>query len=546
MRAKENKCNDKDVRVEEKNVGSREQKRNRQNHYKGKKKVYRKEENKLDESRSNNPKWYFTDEKLADQVSQLSFQQLAGMPLEYDNFQFDVPNVNPIHIQPAPGVQISSQYNTGLSQHSAINMVGFKLYSKLSAYTGRTQSYAPQDVSTMILAFGEVISVIEFIRRAFGVAYTMNMRNRAYPRTVLEKGMYIDSTDMFANLSDYRTRFNTIVTLVNQLPIPGNIAYYDKCAKLYEGIYLDSPSSMAQTLLLVPHTTWLLDETSYSGGSILKTIPFCCDANFVPPAAPNPLSYYLNIAMNLVNTLLNSSTLQVVYTDMLNLASKQDVKFWRFDYLFEGYTVIPQYDTNFLLQMHNATICGFPREVVLVTGTNNVTPRNDVYPDPNKNCLFYNPSFSQVAGSGTNRLAKTGNCALIDMLNDAPNVTDRVEVTRFTACAKGTPYTTTQNLADYIDTALPDHYVVGCNLELMTNNLTEHWLTQTVIASSAFADFAALLSNIDWAPRVFEADSTGNSYTGRYTGDINYYTTVDMNYLRKLHDFVGLGLYDMR
>lgn len=43
-------------------------------------------EEKLDTSRSNNPAWYFTDERLADQVSQLAFQNVAGYPIRYDSF----------------------------------------------------------------------------------------------------------------------------------------------------------------------------------------------------------------------------------------------------------------------------------------------------------------------------------------------------------------------------------------------------------------------------------------------------------------------------
>lgn len=493
------------------------------------------------EERLNNPAWYYSDERLADQVSQLSFQNLAGMPIEYDNQQFDVPNIVRVCLNPSPGVQLSANYNTALSQHSAINMAGFRLYSKLSAFTGRVQSYAPQDVSTMILAMGEVISMTEFIRRAFGIAYTMNMRNRDYPRQVLNFGMCIDADDFFTHLSDYRTQFNTLIQLFNTIPFPKNVAYFDKCAAVYARIYLDNPSSMAQTLVPVPFTTWTLDEQSYSGGSILSTTRVLCDNNWNPLTTTQYMSVYLNILDSMITALLNSTSLHVVYTDLMNYAAKQGMEFWKMDFLLEGYQVLPIYDANFMLQMHNATVTGSAIEPTFVTGVTNVTPYNDVYPDPNKNSLFYNPAFVTIGARG---IPTTGFDVLIDMFTDNPSLTDRVEVTRYAAITKGIPYTTSNNIQASVNAALPDHYVVCAVFEAQTSNLANHVLGGTICGTN-FADIAAQLSNIDWAPRIFELDSN-NNYTGRYTSDVNFYTTVDYRYLRKLHDFCGLALYDVR
>lgn len=499
---------------------------------------------KLDTTRSNNPAWYYADAQLAEQVSQMSFQNLAGEPITLDGFDFDVPNIIRVHLNPSPGVQTSSKYNTALAQNSAMNLAAFRLYSKLSAFTGRVQNYAPQDVATMILAFSEVISMFEFIRRAFGVAYTMNMRNRDYPRHVLAFGMMVDPDDLFINYSSYRTRFNALVTMFNQLPIPKNVAYFDKCAAIYEKIYLDSPSSMAQTIVPVPHTTWMLDEQSYSGGSVLRTTQACSSANFKGfPTAPNTMAFYLSTLENMIGALLNSSSLHVVYTDIMNYAAKQSMEMWKMDYLIDGYTVVPVYDLNFLLQMHNATVTDMPSETTFVTGPLNVTPWNDVYPDANNNSIYYNPSFETVTGFAN--VPRTGADVLIDMLTDNPSLTDRVEVTRYISSCNGTPYTNSANVTSFIDAALPDHYVVAVDFEVQTSNFSVHRTFSTMMNSTAnWMNIASLVANISWAPRFYEVDANG--VTGHYTGDINYYTTVDAQYLRKLHDFVGLALYDVR
>lgn len=503
-------------------------------------------EEKLDTTRSNNPQWYFTDERLADQVSQLSFQNIAGYPIHYDGKDFDVPNIVKIQLNPCPGVVLENNYGTSLIQNSGLNLAAFRLYSKLSAFTGRTQSYAPQDVATIMLGFGEVISKTEWIRRAFGVAYTMNMRNRDYPREILEFGMQINATDLFTNLSDYRTRFNTIITLINQLPIPRSVAYFDKCASIYQRIFLDSDSSMAQTIITNPATTWILDEQSYSGGTILSTTNWLRDKNTGLSTGVQNMSVYLNTLMNMVSALLNSSSLTVVYTDILNYASKQSMEFWKFDYLFEDYQVIPEYDLNFLLQMHNATVVGMPTlQSTLMTSPHIITPLNDVYPNPSQNALYYNPALPAV-GTGSNAHPATGSDVLIDMISSDVTLTDRVEVTRYSSCVDGIGVVPTgaSVVTGFIDAALPDHYVVNAEFRSMTNNLTYHSAASTLLATT-FPDISAQVANIAWAPRFWEY-TPGSGYSGRYTSDINFYTTVNVQYLRRLHDFVALALYDIR
>lgn len=51
--------------------------------------------------RPNNPNWYFTDAMLADQVSQLSFQNLAGLPVHMGGRDWNVPNLVRIEMNPS-------------------------------------------------------------------------------------------------------------------------------------------------------------------------------------------------------------------------------------------------------------------------------------------------------------------------------------------------------------------------------------------------------------------------------------------------------------
>jgi hypothetical protein len=534
---------------------------NDKKNYKGKKYAkngkYRKEESKeytpedakLNASgRDNDPNWYFLDKEMADQVSQFAFQELAGTNLQYGqngtNFvEMRIPSIMNVFLNPSPGVQNS--LGGVVPQRSGINLAGFRLYSKLAAYTGRQAVYGPQDISTMILKMGEVISEVEFVRRAFGVAFTYNMRNRAYPRAII-KAMGIDADDLFEHYSDYRTRFNGEITKLNQIPIPKNVAYFDKCAALYEKIYLDADSPMAQTIILQPCTTWELDESSYSGGTILKTSEWRAKPDGTGFNDTHTMGYYLAMLFYRVEELLTSSTLQVVYTDLLNLATKMKVDFWKFDYLVEGYTVWPEYNRNFLLQFHNMVATGFPRLAYnaadLAVG---YTPNNDVYPDANNNILLYNPGFAVINAEGRKYTCAPASL-LIDTDNPSVTVEDRIEMTRFGAtCAMNSVIT--QGTTEFaVGCCLPDHYVVKFQIVDGRGNLDQF----DNILGFGPTDFTttyrrvAELSAFDWAPRVCLLANEGMMPV--FNGDLNYYTELPHEWFRKVNDFIGLALYDLR
>jgi hypothetical protein len=493
--------------------------------------------------RDNDPNWYFRDKALADQTSALSFQQLAGQSIVTSEATYPVGNIVAISLSPAPGVTPGATgYDSLDIQSNGINLAGFKLFSKLSAYTGRKADYAPSDISIMILKMGEVLSQFEWIRRCFGVANIYSLRNRAYPRAIL-RAMSVDPDDLFTNLANYRMRFNGLVTLLNQVPIPKGIPYFDKCAALYEKIYVDQNSPMAQTLFYTMGTTWNLDEQTDPSGSRLRTDSWTTNYLSGLKFGAIPMSNYLNFLERSVMELLNSSTFQVVYTDLLNLSVKLGTKFWVLDYLFEGYTVAPEFNMNFLLQVHNCTINGLPIKITDDTylSSDSITPFNDVVSCPNVNGVFYNPMFSTINNVVNGRTVTPENF-IVDMLTAEPSVEDRVEVLRF-ACSAGTRRVSLDGENGVVDNSLTDHYVNGITIYNTDNS--DITVTHAILGSSELLKVAYALCVIDWAPRLYELASDGVTLTGHQIGDLNFYTVVTPDYIRRLNNFVALNLYDI-
>ena len=209
--------------------------------------------------RDNDPNWYFTDAGVADAAASFAFDQYLGVPFsmgldvgsttgvtEVDTY---VPTIMSISVNPCPGDTSSIQ--------TGINMAALKTYTTLSSQNAKTTAYAPQDITTLILSLGEVISVLEHIRRAFGVAFTYNQRNRSMPTKLLDS-MGFNSGDFLTNLAQHRLEFNSWITAINKIPFLDNFAYLYKCADIYQGVYSDSESAMAQIVFMRPYSTWVI------------------------------------------------------------------------------------------------------------------------------------------------------------------------------------------------------------------------------------------------------------------------------------------------
>lgn len=472
----------------------------------------------------NDPNWYFSDATLADQISRISFNQFIGQPFDLGggriSAQVNIPNIAVAYLNPSAGF---TQQN--YPQRSGLNMAGFKLYTELSARNSKTTSYAPQDVTMLILALGSMLTMESFIRRLFGITTAYNVRNRMYAKGVAET-MKLNFDDFVAHRADYLAEFNYVLNTVNKIPFPDNIPYFKKCRTLFDNIYVDSGNSMAQSIITVPNSVWVFDEAYSSQGSGLRTVDAVTSTTGV-----NNFSYYLDIFKNQVTALLNSTTLNYVYSDVLAYVSKNPgVALLHLSTLPSDYAILPLYSETFMLQWRNATICGVPNATPSQTA-GNFTSSNDVISDANLNCVRYSPEF--YATKPWMALD-----AILDFPTDHPDTASIIEATRLTVRAdavlapeeSGGGYYTTE-------ISLPDFYITRVNVYGNNARSSMAYATQPTTFSAAFTHFS-------YFPRSynFNADNAFESVSG----DTEYFTTVSKQYLMRLNDICYQGLFELR
>ena len=484
--------------------------------------------------RDNNPAWYFTDANLMAQAASFSFDQFAGTK-KYLPKNINSPTITSSKARWKTVTIVAREVNPSASHAEVmtdgINLAALKLYTTLSSRNSKITQYAPQDIAVLQLALGELISTVEHIRRAFGVAFTYNQRNRSMPKQLLAS-MGFDPDDFLDHIANNRMAFNSRITAINKIPFPANIAYFWKCAELYQKVYADMNSSMAQIYLDVPYSTWVLDEAYNEEGSGLVT-------RLLPSAsisgAPSKMFETWMITLDdMIKGIMESSTFNYIYSDVLNYADKTGASLVFLDYVAENYAVGLDVNENYLLQFHNTFLMGAPA----ANPASAYTKSNDVCCDANSNVIRYLPWFNSMTDG---RLLSS---VILDCKDSAPSIEDRVEFSRWMVACNPDEY----------DLRLPDHYAVMLDLYIDDSVYAENSWIQTsvtnyksdVTASVALngVRVAALLSQCDWAPIMYYFNAADqNVYI---SGELNFYTLLDYNWFARVNDIVMQSLFELR
>lgn len=484
----------------------------------------------------NNPNYYFTDPTLAAQATSISFNTFLGTEDRYSGGGAyglnHTPTVMAINLNPTAG-PMDPLYSAA----SGINMAGRKLYNRLSSINAKTTNYAPQDLITLMLALGSVLEYVSFIRRCFGLAFTTSYRNRFVPKEII-KIMGLDADDFFKNIAAYRLEFNTLINLLQKVPFPANVAYFEKCATMYDHVWTDSEDmAIAQLYVFMPYSVWKFNEAYSEQGSGLNTV----ELNAIPAQA-KPMSNYLDILSQMIEALVTSSTLNFVYADILNLAAKENIPLYQVQFLPENYVVLPEYNAEALLQIHNMSIVGYPNATTAPTGVTHFTKQNDVVPNVNKNEVEYYPVYYQTSASL---------CAqkFIDFPSGQPDVAQIIEATRYVALAKDYALETVGKTTMYrmTDVAVGDHVVISFVIYYSEGKSAESpYIASSALSTNDVYKTLAALSKFDWAPIMYAYDPQTPAKFIDVFGDLNYYTLVDRNYINRVDDLAMMALFELR
>lgn len=452
-----------------------------------------------------------------------------------------IPSIMTIRLNPSPGSYI-------IGNVSAIKQQAQSLYTALSSMNAKTTNYAPQDLIMPILALGEVISTVEWIRRAFRTVFMYNAKNRAIPRALVE-AMGFDYNDLVVNYANYVSRANTIIDRAMSITLPSNIDYFKACNALYQDIFLDDVSDMAQMYVFVPYSTWIIDETTYETGTALKTYTWRASTS----VAPLQMSIVLDKLAQMVDALLTSSTLNFVYADIQNFAAKKGAQLAAIAPIVAGEGIMPIYSEEALLQIMNIDMMDPP--VAQQGDPGEHTYANDVLSDPNTNSIKYYPLWTYTSITDIPSIA--GNLVNFDKMN--PTDEEIMTAMRFKCAVHQYKqvYADTFTINTGAEVSLPDHYavdawLVGPKYGDPFGSNTVAWNT---VKTQQYMQ-TSWLTKFHHHPRITQSvvtdyakTSTGVSYTRKSNGvlgDLNYWTYLPYDAVKAINDGAMLSLFKVQ
>lgn len=447
------------------------------------------------------------------------------------------------------------------STFDAINQAALKMYTQFSSTNMKTTQYAPQDIIACILALGQVISIGTYIKRAIGFAGTTNPRNWLYPKAIVG-AMGINWDDLQANIGIYREQYNYTCALLGAVAFPKNLEYFQSMESIYREVFLDHTTGMAQTYVPVPSSTWILNEISSEEGSVLDTFKMPYVVNH--EIKPVNLSTVLETWSSMIDTLLQSATLQYLYADVLKYVSNSEAELVRMPFIEDGFSQIPVYSEEFLVNIENCVVMGEPTNEALedvggVVGSINTTS-NNVYLKAGNNTVRYEPAFYRAL---TTRTSDSHDLTymynpVLNFHTDNPDTKARIMAARFVpAVVRSIPAKNADGTVKVVafNFQLPDMYVVDVifhyrGYDVASGKLVDKqdsWLDGQAFKYRDLEVFAHPIRVISGEAGYESADNAkiriprANLY-----GEIDVYTTVDTSTMRRMQELAILSLFSLK
>lgn len=475
----------------------------------------------------NDSKWYIPNDQLRYDVGSFTMSDTIGIDTRVPNVVdgttyhgvFNIASIMSIVFHPSAGIDPADALGVRTPMNNPLNVCARKLYAAISAENSKTTQYQPSDLGLAILAVGELISLVNLATRAYATAWNYNPRNRQVPRSLV-RAMGMDPNSLFSDLTGFRMRLNKLLTSASNIRMLADFKYFNKCGELYSRIYTDTPEGMQNYFVPTTYTYWVLDETTTP--SILRDKYINGTSSFGDFTA----SQLLDAIEDIINSLLNSSTMNYVYTDIVNYVTKRGGALVSFNYIPEMIMITPVYDALFSNQIHNA----FPLN------------------DTDLHNVGQNAADGTITWSlNSLNLPKLENVVqLLDFWDTANPTPDyKIDSVMFKSMAENLVTSAGQITSNSIIT--PDHYVTDIRIVASDASTSATYPNNVLSIASAAT---TILYHERWyskfanAPLRYYGDATGETLHS-IAGDVNCYTTINFEEFRNILEYAYLGLFDV-
>lgn len=509
---------------------------------------------------SNDLSWWKNYPELTKDVVNLPFNWIPGTDIELTNLGGTLTTVDfglgaIAGLAPAIGRSIADAdaFNTQIRQ------LWVDMHRK---YRG-IGTYQKSDLGMAILAIHSLFETIAKFERIYGVINSYKIGNRVVPYGLKEL-LGIDVT-LEENLADFRYYLNLNIEKCRQLCLPRGLSMLEADLIAQGNLFKDSSNRRAfifgyDTNQYGVYDGSLVNTGGTAIGSAVKYVNFTNDMNGVTPDGQSAftLSDIFNILTTQIDALLNDDDIQTMCSDLLAAYGPENVM--TLQSVPENYKIEPVEDYERSLQFHNLTICGscgsiYEDSVIdntmanafMSAGTPYVIYQHDnvIKCRIGKGVVGYSlvggnnwPKFNTAGTNNSCKMVET----LFDTWVDSPGETEIMCGTRYTSLAGSSAILDStysrQEIVAFGGKVVEDvkvlyHRPSGYQVRYFRGTVVDD-----AFLSSNIAQFTKI-TQMDWAPIFFDDDG-GDLYV---YGDVDNFTRIDVNNLKRLHEVAILSGY---
>lgn len=248
--------------------------------------------------------------------------------------EFVLPGVVGIHWIPTIGSPRGKQTDP-------INLAARNIWMNLRGLYSNRIPYTAGAIIQYVLALDGIVTAYQYVKRAYGVIYAFDARNRYVPDALLT-AMGIEPHDFRAHIPELRVMMNKLATQLNSFGIPADIRLILDHVDMTSHIYMDGTATNSMYLVPSPSFVWKMDWAKNE----LVPLQVASDTGTL-----KTFSEINQMLETLVEAFVNNEDVYQIASDMMrlyqNLATIAPLE--------ETFMISPEYDERFLELMHNAT-----------------------------------------------------------------------------------------------------------------------------------------------------------------------------------------------
>lgn len=477
----------------------------------------------------NDPRWWGTPDYIKS-VASFNFASPLGKPIPF-SFLNDPSSsvqykVDSDAITTVPGIMsINFLPTVGIAQSAVdpVNTYIRSVFTKLRSTNNQSAPYQAPDLGMYIMAIDSVHMGIEQLIRMYGIARTYSAMNRYLPNALL-RAMGVEPDDatynLYANLADFRAQILNLMIKIQTLAIPKGINLNERHRELVKYVYKDGESVKAQMYLFRTKYLYKFDETYSESGGGLRAV-----------ATPigGSAAQWISFLHDLIDQLTVSQFFAIVSGDIIKSFGYENL--YGMPFFDELYTVVPVYNPEILLEIHNLKVCG------------------DRWSDT---------AFDITQDAGTNSMISAPYCGtlgassgcinpIIDVPVDNPDPDMVMIATRLT-CVGAVGWDATAKKFKFVPSAIGTELVTSISVyEYTTNGTLKVTGSEANVINKSTLETAYCPSRelfFDWHPHIYnvsvKADHTSVSLIS-VLSELANYTVMNAGDLSKMHEMAIYG-----